>query len=134
MARTMAEKLKIKPGSDLCLINAPEGYLASLSLGDRETATSLAGQYDWIQLFVKTKSELDALFPAALSALKQGGHLWISYPKGSGKLQTDITRDKGWDAIHSLKWVTLVSVNEVWSAFCFRHPKKGEELNDWRNH
>lgn len=133
MAKTLSEKLKLKDGSTLCMINAPENYADTLGLGDRAVATSLDGQFDWIQLFVKTKAELDNLFPSALAALRHGGHLWISYPKGGGKLQTDITRDKGWEIIHDLKWVTLISVNEVWSAFCFRHPKAGEELNDWRH-
>lgn len=55
--------------------------------------------------------------------------LWISFPKGSSGIQTDLTRDKGWEGVSrfELKWVTLVSVNEVWSAFALRPFKPGED-------
>ena len=33
------------------------------------------------------------------SALASPGTLWIAYPKGSSKTQTDLTRDAGWDAV-----------------------------------
>ncbi len=54
--------------------------------------------------------------------------LWISFPKASSKIQTDLTRDKGWEALEhvDLKWVTLNSVNETWSAFAFRPYRPGE--------
>jgi len=133
VAKTLAQKLKLAPGSSICVIGMEEGYLDELAPIDCRLETSLAGEYDWIQIFVKTKAELDELFPLAAQALKPTGHLWISYPKGSSKLQTDITRDKGWESVQGLKWVTLCSVNETWSAFGFRHPKKGEALNDWRD-
>jgi len=35
----------------------------------------------------------------ALVALASPGMLWIAYPKGSSKTQTDLTRDAGWDAV-----------------------------------
>jgi hypothetical protein len=48
---------------------------------------------------------------------------WIYYPKGTSKIQTDLTRDKGWDALlkhNHLQWVNLVSFNDTWSAFGMR--------------
>lgn len=133
MAKTLAEKLKVQPGSRICVVGVPDGYLEELAPIDCDIDTAIDGEYDWIQVFVKSKGELDALFPKVFTALKPIGHLWISYPKGVSKLQTDLTRDKGWQAVNGLKWVTLCAVNETWSAFCFRHPKKGEVLNDWRD-
>ena len=39
-------------------------------------------------------------------------------------MQTDLTRDKGWDALLKHKdtftWINLISYNEIWSAFGFR--------------
>jgi hypothetical protein len=48
--------------------------------------------------------------------------IWISYPKQAAKVPTDITRDRGWDAITSEGWrpVTQVSVDDVWSALRWR--------------
>lgn len=44
-------------------------------------------------------------------------------------MQTDLTRDKGWESLTGvdLKFVTLVSVDDNWSAFHFRTHKSGEE-------
>ena len=44
------------------------------------------------------------------------------------------TRDKGWDALQplDLKWITLISVNETWSAFSLRPYKPGEERQSFR--
>jgi hypothetical protein len=46
-------------------------------------------------------------------------HLEGPFDKGTSKIQTDLTRDRGWDVVGQadLKWVNLVSVNEIWSAF-----------------
>jgi len=60
--------------------------------------------------------------------------LWISFPKGTSKIQTDLTRDKGWEGTQKLdlKWINLVSVNETWSAFALRPYKEGEKRQSFR--
>jgi hypothetical protein len=48
---------------------------------------------------------------------------WIYYPKGTSKLQTDLTRDKGWDALlrhEEFQWISLISFDDTWSTFAFR--------------
>jgi len=132
----LAKKLKLKPGQRAVFIGAPEGYLktlnplpAGVSVADR-----LSGQCDWIQLFVKTQAEVDKLAPRAAKALKPEGLLWIAFPKGTSKIQTDLTRDKGWDALRALdlKWVVLVSVDDTWSAFALRPYREGEARQSFR--
>ena len=88
------------------MVNAPPGY-------DLGVPARLAGKHDWIQLFVRNQAELEKSIGRVVKALDAGALLWISFPKGSSKIQTDLTRDKGWDALKSqeLKWVTLVSVD-----------------------
>jgi hypothetical protein len=92
-----------------------------------ELAERFSGQFDWVQVFVKHKAELDRLFPRVLRALAPEGLLWISFPKGTSKIQTDLTRDKGWNVVRrsNLRWITLVSVNATWSAFALRRPARG---------
>ena len=55
-------------------------------------------------------------------------------PKGSSKIQTDLTRDKGWDVLQglNLKWLTLVSVDDTWSAFALRPYRAGEPRQTFR--
>ncbi len=133
---SLARKMKLKPGQRTALVNAPEGYLKELGPlpAGVEVAEKLQGQFDWVQIFVKTKAEADKLVPRAIHALKPESLLWISFPKGTSKIQTDLTRDKGWDALQQadLKWVTLISVNETWSAFALRPYKPGEKRQSFR--
>jgi hypothetical protein len=135
-ASALARKMKLKPGQRAALLNAPDGYLNELSPlpAGVEVAEKLQGQFDWVQIFVKSKAELDKLIPKVVGALKPESLLWISYPKGTSKIQTDLTRDKGWDSLQKtdLKWVTLISVDEMWSAFALRPYKPGEKRQSFR--
>jgi hypothetical protein len=120
----LAKKLKIKPGDRIAVINSPGGYLDDLGeLPDGvETTSKLEGQFDLIHLFVQDSTELVRLFPRALKALKEESVFWVSYPKKSSKIETDLTRDQGWDVTTKLgqRPVSIVSVDETWSAVRFR--------------
>jgi hypothetical protein len=126
----LAKKLKLKPGARAAVIGAPEGYLAELEpLPEGVSLLSrLAGPLDWLQVFVTTRAELGKLAKQAAAALKPEGLLWISFPKGSSGIQTDLSRDQGWEALEGteLKWITLVSIDPTWSAFCLRPYRPGE--------
>ena len=132
----LARKMKLRPGQRAALVNAPEGYLKELSPlpAGVEVAEKLQGQFDWVQVFVKNKAELDKLAPKVVRALKLESLLWITFPKGTSKIQTDLTRDEGWDALQKakLKWVNLISVDETWSAFALRPYKPGEKRQSLR--
>lgn len=126
----LAKKLKLKAGARAAIINPPEGYLDELApLPDEvQVVDHIEGEFDWIQVFATNKAEFERIGPEAIAALRPESMLWISFPKGSSKVQTDLTRDKGWESIHDvdLRWVNLVSVNDTWSAFSLRPYKPGE--------
>ena len=126
----LAHKLKLKPGFQSAILNMPEGYLVELAPERVMIDHTLKGQYDWIQVFVKNKMEIETLFPSIVEALKPEALLWISFPKRSSGIQTDLTRDAGWDFVTELKRMTLVSVNDTWSAFSFRPLKSGDILHE----
>jgi hypothetical protein len=130
---SLAKKMKLKPGLKAAVINAPKSYVEELR-HDTAMSPTLNGKFDWIQIFVKTKAEADALVGKAAKALRPESILWISFPKGTSKIQTDLTRDKGWESLQALdlKWVNLVSVNETWSAFALRPYREGEKKQSWR--
>lgn len=127
----LSKKLKLKAGAKAAVIAAPSGYLDELQPfpAGASVATKLGAQHDWIQVFCATKADLDTLAPKAAAALAPVSILWLCFPKGSSKMQTDLTRDVGWDVLEQLglKWVTLVSVNDTWSAFGLRPYRPGEE-------
>ena len=129
----IAKKMKLKSGLKAAVINAPENYVDMLK-HDTALSPTLNGKFDWIQIFVRNKAELAALAPKAAKALRPESMLWISFPKGTSKIQTDLTRDKGWEVLQALelKWITLVSVNEAWSAFALRPFRDGEKKQSFR--
>jgi hypothetical protein len=135
-ASSLAAKLKLKTGQHAVLLGAPAGYLQELSPLPEGVQLSdyLDGRYEWLQVFVKTESELVVMLPPMLAALQPESLLWLSFPKGSSKVQTDLTRDKGWDSLRQadLKWINLVSVNATWSAFSLRPYRPGEPRQSFR--
>ena len=129
----LAKKMKLKSGLKAAVINAPENYVDTLK-HDTALSPTLNGKFDWIQIFVQHRSQLDALAPKAAKALRPESILWISFPKGTSKIQTDLTRDKGWESLRKLdlKWINLVSVNDTWSAFALRPYQEGEKKQSFR--
>lgn len=107
-------------------MNAPEGYLDVLKpfpegvLVTDQIESTMA--YDFVQVFVHTLAEVQQLAPKAIKAVTPEGMLWINYPKGTSKLKTDINRDSGWQTVIDLQFegVSLVSIDETWSAMRFR--------------
>lgn len=120
----LAKKLKIKPGDSVAIVNSPEGYLEDLGELPEgvEIATELKDKFDFIHLFVQDSNELEKLFPKAVKALNPDGVFWVSYPKKSSKIETDLTRDLGWEVTSKLgqRPVSMISVDETWSAVRFR--------------
>jgi hypothetical protein len=134
-ASPLARKLKLKSGARAAVIGAPPGYLAELAAPpDVHLTERFDGQLDWVQVFVRTSAELAAIVEPLARALAPNGQAWISYPKGSSKLQTDLSRDKGWEPLEGsdLMWLSLVSIDETWSAFGLRPYKLGEARQTFR--
>jgi hypothetical protein len=125
MAETsLAQKLRIKPDQKLLIVNAPEGYmqlLGSLPQGT-EVKTTGSGSFDFVQVFVRNKAEVDSTAKATVKALKPSGMLWFAFPKKSSTIKTDISRDTGWDALRELgmEGVSLISIDDTWSAMRYR--------------
>jgi hypothetical protein len=122
----LSKKLGIKPGYSLLILDAPDGYrtrLDPLPDGVRIGTVALpGGLFDLVQVFVRRRADVDRHAAAALAALKPGGLLWFAFPKKSAKLQTDISRDTGWDALHAAGWeiVSVIAIDDTWSAGRFR--------------
>ena len=114
----------MQPGQHVLIMNAPPGYIEGLAsvLEGIEVEPVGEGEYDFVHLFVADIAELERLGSAALRAVRYDGLLWISYPKKSSKLRSDLNRDTGWDVVAAagLRPVTQVSIDQTWSALRFR--------------
>jgi hypothetical protein len=73
---------------------------------------------DLIQLFVTSRIELEASLQRLKTSLKANGLLWISYPKGTSKIQADINRDSinAYARSIGLQGVAMISIDDTWSA------------------
>ena len=118
------KKLRIKSGQSALILNAPEGYVEAFSalIEGVQIDQAATGEYDFVQVFVLNSDELEALMPTALEAVVFDGLLWVSYPKGSSGVETDVNRDILWEKLLSsgIRPVTQVSIDKVWSAIRFR--------------
>ncbi|MEJ8758425.1 YdeI/OmpD-associated family protein [Pontibacter sp. H259] len=124
---TIAQKLQLKAPYNLLLLNAPANLKSEFEQEGcqiTEAATTTTERaYDVVQLFVTTKSELDALAPQAVAALKPNGILWVAYPKKSSGIKSDLNRDHGWETIKELGYegVRLIAIDDTWSSLRLRH-------------
>lgn len=122
--KPLAVKLGIKSGFRIAVINAPEKYLSD-TLGalptDVQVLQDLGGDFDLIHFFTRETAELRDQFPGLRAQIKQTGSIWISWPKKSSKVPTDldenIIRELGLDT--GLVDVKVAAVDEVWSGLKF---------------
>ena len=124
---SLIKKLGIKPKQRLIILNAPEGFseqIGTLLPTEVElfNTPSPGINFDIVIQFVRNKSEVEKDTPTAIGMVKPGGRLWLSYPKQSSKIPTDINRDILWKIFPNSEWrpVTQISIDEIWSALRFR--------------
>ncbi len=120
----LPKKLGIKAGADLLLLEAPEDFEETLgALPDdvtthRDAATDGA---DVILLFSVTRLELSQRFPNAAEAMREGGRLWLAWPKKASGLQQDLgdaeVRNHG--LTHGLVDYKVCAIDQTWSGLCF---------------
>lgn len=121
--RSLIEKLGIKAEYSIALLNYPEHYPQLLgSLPEGISVQDLGKDaLDFIQFFTRQKKDLELMFPRLTSYLKETGMIWICWPKGSSKLETDlnenIVRDLG--LAIGLVDVKVAAIDEDWSALKF---------------
>jgi len=121
--RTLSEKLGVKDGCSVVLLGAPPGY-GPLVVRPGVTARvsrSLAPEADMIQLFARHAAELRQAFPRMKASVKPDGAVWVSWPKSSSGLQSDLTdsvvREIG--LANGLVDVKVCSIDDTWSGLKF---------------
>jgi len=133
MALSMAQKLRLKEVMVLLPVNAPEGFAAEIGgMAPGIKVSAKAKDYNQVHWFVKNRAEMEQGLDKVLALLKGDVVCWIYYPKGTSKIQTDLTRDKGWDKlmVHNLQWISLISFDDTWSAFGMRLPNEADKKKE----
>lgn len=129
--KTVAKKMGIKQQVRAFFINAQKDVLDGMNLPHLETAKTLSGEFDYIHLFITMQREQENIFPKLKAHLQTEGMLWVSWPKG-GQRGTDLSLSKVIKTGYQFGLVesTCLSINAVWSAIKFTHPKKGRVYNN----
>ena len=97
----LLKKLGIKPGLQLVLIDAPEGYREALTIQQLQLyqddvlhCQNAASQLtDWVQLFVRDAALLASQLRLLRNTLKPDAVIWVSWPKKAARQPTDISED-----------------------------------------
>lgn len=118
MTKTVADKLGLKPGMTGWSVGRPADVAGLEGFAE----ATPPGEPDVILAFVRAVADVRPMLDAVLSRYRRGASLWFVYPKKTGAIRTDITRDHGWDALAEadLLAVTQIAVDETWSALRFR--------------
>jgi hypothetical protein len=128
MPSSIQQKLQLKAGQAVAIINSPAGYLDKLraELKENVLSTESMENAQSVILFVNNLAEVKALAPGVLKAAKEDCLLWIAYPKGTSKVKTDVHRDILWEELKGTGWrpVRLIAMDDTWSVMRFRPEEK----------
>jgi hypothetical protein len=120
----LATKLGIKEGVSFLLVNGPDHYFTLFS--DFPENVDLQAELkdesiDFIHLFVQYQRDLEKFVVENKPLLKKNGTMWVSWPKGKSKIETDLKREPIREYLLDvgLVDVKVCAVDEDWSALKF---------------
>ena len=115
----LVRKLGIKAGFRIDLVNEPEHYLDLV--GTLPAGVKLCGararNLDFIHCFVKRAADLERRMPGLRKRIVQNGMIWVSWPKKSSAVESDITEDTIRELALPLGLVDVkvCAVDDTWS-------------------
>ena len=124
----LPKKLGIKDEFRVALLHVPEDVKTELqdAFGKCQILKPAAGALDFIFLFAKSRAGLERELLPAAQALVPAGMLWISWPKKSSGVASDLdenfVRQSGLAA--GLVDIKVCAVTDVWSGLKFVIPVK----------
>ena len=115
----LAKKLGIKAGFRVFLANAPKDYarlVAPLPAGVT-TVKVIDETTDLIHIFALSRKDLQKQIKAAAATMRADAAVWVSWPKKSSGVTTDITEDTIREIALPMGLVDIkvCAVDKVWS-------------------
>lgn len=120
------KKLRIDGNKKMLIINAPNEYLEIFSGIELDTESNGEAIYDFVQVFGYQQDELEKMVQSVGKSGKYDCSFWACYPKGTGKIKSDIKRETVWNAFDlvGLQAVSQIAIDETWSALRGRPAEK----------
>ena len=114
------KKLPLDFSKNILIVNAPDNY-SDILHGvnyDKQPLKLKEGKYDFVQIFATSQAELEKLAKQFSKTGKYDCLFWACYPKGTGKILSDIKRDTVWNAFDliGLQAVSQIAIDDTWSA------------------
>lgn len=115
----LPQKLGFKPGMRAALLDAPEGFAATLGeLPDGvDVARRLGGHRHLVVVFVTRRADLTRRLDALVRAIAPDGMVWVAWPKRASGVATDVTEDVVRDLAlpTGLVDVKVCAIDATWS-------------------
>jgi hypothetical protein len=120
----LPQKLGIQPGMILWVINAPVNYaelVTPLPQGAAIEQGTAPAQCGFIHYFATSRAQLKAELPRLCKRLSMRGTLWISWPKKTSGVPTDITEDtlRAVGLPLGIVDVKVCAIDDTWSGLKF---------------
>ncbi len=125
MVHPILKKLFFKGQDPVLLLAAPKEFKKTSEAFGVAVHLHPKGSYGFILAFVYSQDDAEKTAKIVKKALAENGLFWMAYPKGtSKKYKADINRDTGHALMgkHGLDGVSLVALDEDWSAMRFKTP------------
>jgi hypothetical protein len=125
----LVKKLGIKPKAKIKVINEPDGYWDWIAPLPEEISTAAKSQFDFVHLFVTDRKKYETEVLKLRDKLQQDGMIWISWPKKSSKVPTDLDENiiRDFALKNKLVDVKVCAVSEVWSGLKLVIPVKDRQ-------
>ena len=115
----LAQKLGMKSGGTVVLINEPANYreLLGKAANDVRFTNRVHADSQFIHFFTQGRGELEKQLARLRSKIADAGILWVSWPKKSAGVPTDVTEDVIRAVALPLGFVDtkVCAVDEIWS-------------------
>ena len=115
----LPQKLGIKPGLTVVAINPPANYRRLLGqIPDSITFSErLKSGSSFVHLFTSRRSEMQKKMSILRDKISDNGAIWVSWPKKSSGIATDVTEDVIREIALPLGFVDIkvCAVDEIWS-------------------
>src|SRR5688500_6155162 len=115
----LAKKLGIKPGFKIKLFDQPVSYFELFSdlPADVTELTDKSTKKNFIHYFTKSASQLNKDIKQLRQEIEEHGMIWISWPKKSSKVETDLNENSIRDIAlnNGLVDVKVCAIDETWS-------------------
>ena len=125
----LAKKLGIKEGFKIALYHQPEYYFNLFTDFPENVKFINKQKVDLVHYFVKEERQLQRDILKLKDQIEQNGMIWISWPKKSSKVETDITEDliRNLALKNGLVDIKVCAVDETWSGLKLVIPVKNRK-------